>query len=82
MAGVPKASSAVPFGPTSLGRTEIVAKADGLAVNVAGKLYIADAGNNRIVNVTPGSRTGVVSGITGGVTLSGPKSVAVDRVFV
>jgi serine/threonine-protein kinase len=52
----------------------------GLAVKAVGKLYIADAGNNRIVTVAPGSTTGVVATISGGVTLSGPKSVAVDRI--
>jgi serine/threonine-protein kinase len=52
----------------------------GLGVNISGKLYIADSGNNRIVTVASGSTTGVVQSILGGVTLSGPSAVVVDRI--
>ena len=49
-------------------------------MNTAGKLYIADSGNNRIVTVASGSTTGVVASIAGGVTLSNPSAVVVDRI--
>lgn len=51
----------------------------GLAVDPSGVLYIADAGNNRIVEVATGG-AGTVLNITGGLTLSMPLGVAVDRV--
>ena len=51
----------------------------GLAVGVSGKLYIADSNHNRIVTVAAGSTTGVVAPILGGVTLSVPSAVTVDR---
>jgi serine/threonine-protein kinase len=53
----------------------------GLAVDVSGKLYIADSINNRVVTVAAGSTTGVVLS-TGELepALSNPSGVAVDRV--
>jgi trimeric autotransporter adhesin len=52
---------------------------NGVAVDSAGNLYIADTGNNRIRRVTPG---GVISTVAGGTTdqLNAPAGVAVDGV--
>ena len=50
---------------------------NGVAVDSAGNVYIADSGNNRIRRVTPG---GVISTVAGGTTdqLNAPAGVAVD----
>lgn len=50
---------------------------NGVAVDSAGNVYIADTGNNRIRRVTPG---GVISTVAGGTTdqLNAPAGVAVD----
>jgi len=45
-------------------------------VDGAGDLYIADTGNNRVVEVTAAGVASVLS--TGGLTLSHPFGVAVD----
>jgi len=49
----------------------------GLAVDAAGNLYIADAGNNRVRKVSNGVIT-TVAGDAGGAQLSNPTGVAVD----
>ena len=49
----------------------------GIALDSAGNLYIADAGNNRIRKVSNGVIT-TVAGNTAGVQLSNPSGVAVD----
>jgi hypothetical protein len=62
-------SSAVTFGGTKL------ASPSGLALDSAGDLFIADTGNNRIVEYTPLGVASVVS--TTGITLNAPTGVAV-----
>src|SRR5215813_3280804 len=48
----------------------------GLAVDIAGVLYVADTDNNRIVKVMPDGSETVLG--TGSLTLSSPHGVAVD----
>ena len=51
----------------------------GVAVNAAGDVFIADTGNNRVVEVTPGGVATVVPlNITSPTTLKSPEGVAVD----
>jgi sugar lactone lactonase YvrE len=77
---VPSSGSAAALTITVSSGTSTLSAPKGLGVNTAGKLYIADSGNNRIVTVAPGSTTGVVASILGGVTLSNPSAVVVDRI--
>ena len=50
----------------------------GLAVHAAGTLYIADSGNNRIVQVTSGGAGSALSISDLATALSAPSGVAVD----
>ena len=51
----------------------------GITADIAGNLYIADYGNNRIVKVAAGTTAGTILSISGLTTaLAGPQAVAVD----
>jgi uncharacterized protein (TIGR03437 family) len=51
---------------------------DGVAVDAAGNLYIADTGNNRIRKVTPNGTINTLNGSGPAVTLNSPSGVALD----
>jgi sugar lactone lactonase YvrE len=54
---------------------------NGLAVDLSGNLYIADSGNNRILEVAAGATTATVfpiSGLSSPSTLANPNQLAVD----
>jgi sugar lactone lactonase YvrE len=54
----------------------------GLAVDSEGNLYIADTGNDRVVEITAaGAQRTVASGVVAGAALKGPTAVAVDTSF-
>jgi sugar lactone lactonase YvrE len=54
----------------------------GLAVDSEGNLYIADTGNDRVVEITTtGEQKTVVSGVVAGAPLKGPTAVAVGPKF-
>jgi sugar lactone lactonase YvrE len=62
--------------------TKGLSKPSGLAVDSKGNLYIADNGNDRVVEVTAaGKQETVVSGVVAGAPLKAPTAVAVDTSF-
>ena len=56
----------------------VLSQPNGVAVDTAGNIYIADTGNNRIVKVTPQGNASVLSVSVSGVGLSQPQGIAVD----
>lgn len=74
----PKTASVVPVGTPGTPATALSSPA-GVAVDRAGDLYIADAGNNRIVEYSAAGGASVVNvGSPDGTALSVPFGVAVD----
>ncbi len=72
-------SSLLPGTPCNGGAASLLCQPTGLAVDGSGNLYIADTGNNRVVEVTPsGTDTVVTTNITGPSGLLQPSGVAVD----
>jgi large repetitive protein len=62
--------------------TSGLSKPEGLAFDSTGNLYIADTGNNRVVEITSaGVQKTVLSGTVSGAALKAPKAVAVDASF-
>ncbi len=83
-AGTGSAGAATP-GPAT---ASALGTADGVAFDAGGDLYVADAGDNRVYEVTPGGTLSIVAGtgsagapVPGAATgspLNGPSAVAVD----
>ncbi len=62
---------------TITGLSPALSSPNGIAIDGSGNLYVADTGNNRVVEITPAGAGSAIS--TGSVTLSSPKGVALDQ---
>jgi sugar lactone lactonase YvrE len=63
---------------TALGGSYVFSGPSGAAVDGAGNLYVADAGNNAVEEFTSASGYGTAAALGGSFTFSGPSGVAVD----